>query len=104
MLAAKLRLVDNSKKGRLFTKISKKAIFKSLVTKRTRVNSQITATLVRAIGDDGANYGIIEIAKAIDIAKEKGLDVIEISPTARPPVVKIMDYGKWAHQKDRKSR
>ena len=59
---------------------------------------------MRAIGDDGTNYGIIEIAKAIDIAKEAGLDVIEISPTARPPVVKIMDYGKWSYQEEKKRR
>ncbi|OFW77964.1 translation initiation factor IF-3 [Candidatus Giovannonibacteria bacterium RIFCSPHIGHO2_12_44_12] len=79
-------------------------MFKSLATKRTRINNQITATPVRAIGDDGTNYGIIEIAKAIDIAKEAGLDVIEISPTARPPVVKIMDYGKWSYQEEKKRR
>jgi len=104
MLGAKLRLVDNSKKGQPFTRITKKAIFKSLTTKRTRINNQITASPVRAIGDDGTNYGIIEIAKAIEIAKENGLDVIEISPTAKPPVVKIMDYGKWSYQEDKKRR
>ena len=59
---------------------------------------------MRVIGDDGANYGVIEISEALKIAAEKGLDAIEISPTAKPPVVKIMDYGKWKYQEERKRR
>ncbi len=59
---------------------------------------------MRVIGDDGANYGVIEISEALKIAQEKGLDAIEISPTAKPPVVKIMDYGKWQYQEERKRR
>ncbi|OGF82597.1 translation initiation factor IF-3 [Candidatus Giovannonibacteria bacterium RIFCSPLOWO2_01_FULL_46_13] len=68
------------------------------------MNNQITATPVRAIGDDGKNYGVIEIAEVLRIANEEGLDVIEISPTAKPPVVKIMDYGKWSYQEEKKKR
>ena len=59
---------------------------------------------MRAIGDDGKNYGVIEIAEVLRIANEEGLDVIEISPTAKPPVVKIMDYGKWSYQEEKKKR
>jgi translation initiation factor IF-3 len=59
---------------------------------------------VRAIGDDGTNYGVLSTAEAIKIAQEKELDLIEISPTAKPPVVKIMDYGKWTYQEERKRR
>ncbi|MEK7162602.1 MAG: translation initiation factor IF-3 [Patescibacteria group bacterium] len=68
------------------------------------MNNQITASPVRVIGDDGANYGVIEISEALRIAQEKGLDAIEISPTAKPPVVKIMDFGKWSYQQGRKRR
>jgi len=75
-----------------------------LATQRIRINNQITATPVRAIGDDGKNYGVIEIAEVLRIANEEGLDVIEISPTAKPPVVKIMDYGKWSYQEEKKKR
>ena len=46
----------------------------------------------------------MEISEALKIAQEKGLDLIEISPTAKPPVVKIMDYGKWQYQEERKRR
>ena len=75
-----------------------------MATQRIRINNQITATPVRAIGDDGKNYGVIEIAEVLRIANEEGLDVIEISPTAKPPVVKIMDYGKWSYQEEKKKR
>lgn len=56
------------------------------------------------IGDDGTNYGVLEISEALSLAKEKGLDLIEISPTAKPPIAKIMDYGKWQYQEERKHR
>ncbi len=75
-----------------------------LATDRPRINNQITASPVRVIGDDGKNYGIIEIANAIEIAKASGLDAIEISPTAKPPVVKIIDYGKWKYQEEKKEK
>lgn len=71
---------------------------------KVRINNQITASPVRAIGDDGTNYGVIAIEEALKIAREKGIDLIEISPTANPPVVKIMDYGKWSYQEERKRR
>ncbi len=59
---------------------------------------------MRTIGDGGKNYGVIEISEALRIAKEQELDLIEISPTAKPPVVKIMDYGKWSYQEEKKRR
>ena len=59
---------------------------------------------MRVVGDDGTNYGVLEIAEALNIAKEKGLDLIEISPTAKPPVAKIMDYGKWSYQEEKKRK
>ena len=72
--------------------------------KRIRINNQITAPELRVIGDDGQNLGVISVAEAMKIAKEKELDLIEISPTARPPVAKIMDYGKFLYQENRKAR
>ena len=59
---------------------------------------------MRVIGDDGTNYGVIEVAEALRIAREQGLDAIEISPTAKPPIVKIMDFGKWQYQEEKKRR
>jgi len=59
---------------------------------------------LRVVSDDGQNLGILSTAEALRIAKEKELDLIEISPTAKPPVAKIMDYGKFLYQENRKAR
>lgn len=56
------------------------------------------------IDEDGKNLGVIEIAKALEMAKDKGLDLIEISPTAQPPIAKIMDYGKYQYQQKKKAQ
>src|SRR5215471_2312038 len=74
---------------------------------RTRLNHLIRITPVRVIGPDDEQIGVIETPEAIRMAQEKGLDLVEISPDARPPVCKIMDYGKYKYelsQKQRKSR
>lgn len=56
------------------------------------------------IDDTGNNLGVIELAEALRLAKEKSLDLIEISPTANPPVAKIMDYGKFQYQENKKAQ
>lgn len=64
---------------------------------RTKINNQITAPELRIIDDNGDNLGIISRDEAIKIAKDKGLDLIEISPTAKPPVAKIMSFDKFRY-------
>ncbi len=59
---------------------------------------------MRVISDKGENFGIINLAEALRIAKEKELDLIEISPTAKPPVAKIMDFGKFQYREQKKTR
>jgi len=59
---------------------------------------------VRVIDDEGGSLGVFEVSKALEMAKEKGLDLIEISPNAVPPVAKIMDYGKFLYKEKRKAR
>ena len=54
--------------------------------------------------DNGENLGVIPLEKALEKARETGLDLIEISPTATPPVAKIMDYGKYQYQKQKKEK
>ena len=54
------------------------------------------------IGDDGHKYGEIGIDEAHAISEEKGLDLVEVSPEARPPVVKLMDYGKFKYEQQKK--
>ena len=66
-------------------------------------NQQIRAIDVQVIGSDGNNLGILPLKKAIEKAKEEGLDLIEISPTANPPVCKIMDMGKYKYDLQKKA-
>ena len=66
-------------------------------------NQQIRAIDVQVIGSDGSNVGILPLKKAIELAKEEGLDLIEISPNANPPVCKIMDMGKYKYDLQKKT-
>ena len=62
----------------------------------------IRAAEVRLIGADGSQIGVVPLQQAQDFAREKDLDLVEISPTANPPVCKIMDYGKYIFQQKKK--
>lgn len=62
---------------------------------RARINEKITAPEVRLIDVDGNQAGIVSIREALRAAEESGYDLVEISPTAKPPVCRIMDYGKY---------
>lgn len=68
-----------------------------------RINEQIRAPEVRLIGDDGQQIGIVPIAEAQNLAREKDLDLVEIAPGAKPPVCKLMDYGKFLFQQKKKA-
>ena len=65
----------------------------------TNVNNQIRAEEVRIIGSDGEQIGVLPIKEALQRAEEKGMDLVEVSPNAKPPVCKIMDYGKYKYQR-----
>ena len=67
-----------------------------------RINNQITVPELRVIGAEGENFGVISFKEALDKAREAGLDLIEISPKAVPPVAKIMDYGKFQYAENKK--
>ena len=66
-------------------------------------NNRITAPEVQVIGSDGDNIGILNTNEAIPMAKEKGLDLIEIAPNAKPPVCKIIDMGKFKYDAQKKA-
>ncbi len=70
----------------------------------TRVNNQIRASEVRVILEDGQNLGVMQTVDAISLAREKGSDLIEISPNAVPPIAKIMDYGKFQYLENKKAK
>ena len=69
-----------------------------------RINNQIQAPELRVIMEDGGNLGVISFKEALDKAREAGLDLIEISPKANPPVAKIMDYGKFQYAENKKQK
>lgn len=69
---------------------------------RTRINEQIRAKELRVIGADGENVGVISLKEALKKAEDAGLDLIEISPNANPPVAKVMDYGKFQYEQKKK--
>lgn len=73
-------------------------------TIKTRINSAIRAPELRVVGPEGENLGLLSLAEAIKVAESHGLDLIEISPKAKPPVAKIMDFGKFRYQTGRKAR
>jgi translation initiation factor IF-3 len=72
--------------------------------KRVRVNRQIRISPVRVIGSDGSQLGIMAVEEALAKAESEGLDLVEVAATARPPVVRIMDYGKYKYEEARKAR
>jgi len=67
------------------------------------VNERIRAREIRVIDEDGAQLGIMQPFEAIKLARERGLDLVEISPTADPPVCKITDYGKYQYQQNKRA-
>lgn len=62
----------------------------------------IRAPQIRLLGEEGKVYGVVSLAEARRISEEEGLDLIEVSPNAEPPVVKLMDYGKYKYQAQKK--
>ena len=73
-------------------------------TKRVRVNRQIRISPLRVIAPDGSQMGIMEVDAALAAAQEQGLDLVEVAPMARPPVVRIMDYGKFKFEQAKQAR
>ena len=68
-----------------------------------KANERIRALDVQVIGSEGGNLGTMPLNKAIELAKQEGLDLIEISPNANPPVCKIMDMGKYKYDLQKKA-
>ena len=71
--------------------------------KGPKANERIRATQVQVISSDGKNLGTLSTQEAINIAKQKGLDLIEISPNANPPICKIIDIGKYKYDLQKKA-
>jgi len=72
--------------------------------KRVRVNEQIRLPEIRVIDAEGKQLGVLQTPEALKMAEEQGLDLVEIAPTSRPPVCKIMDFGKFKYEQSKKAR
>lgn len=68
------------------------------------INEQIRDKEIRLIGSDGEQLGVMSSREAMDLAREANLDLVKISPTAKPPVCKIIDYGKYRYEQARKEK
>ncbi len=73
-----------------------------IISDKVRINEKIRGKEFRIIADDGEQLGIMDAAAALALAESKELDLVEISPTANPPVCKIMNYGKFKYEQTRK--
>jgi translation initiation factor IF-3 len=69
-----------------------------------RVNERIRVPQVRVIGEDGSQVGVLPVREALALAQSKGLDLVEVAATSRPPVCRIMDYGKFKYEQNRRAR
>ena len=67
-----------------------------------RINEQIRVPKIRLIDEEGEMIGVITPAEGLDMAREVGLDLVEVSPNAEPPVCKILDFGKYKYQQQKK--
>ena len=74
------------------------------IVKRLRINLQIRAGKVRLIGEEGEQLGVVPSSQALQIAREHELDLVEVAPTANPPVCKVLDYGKYKYEQAKKER
>ena len=75
-----------------------------MATDRLRINNEIAAQELRVVGAGGENLGVLSLGAALAAAKQAGLDLIEISPSATPPVAKIVDYGKFEYERSKKEK
>ena len=73
-----------------------------MAERRLRVNDMIRVPEVRLIGEDGSQAGVVATEQAMEMARTEGLDLVEVSPMARPPVCKILDYGKYKFEQEKR--
>ncbi|MBA4708745.1 translation initiation factor IF-3 [Aquitalea sp. FJL05] len=70
--------------------------------REARINGEITAREIRLVGMEGEQIGVVGLREAMALAEENDVDLVEISPTAQPPVCKLMDYGKFKYEQSKK--
>ncbi len=75
-----------------------------LISNELRINEEIRAKEIRVVSGEGEQLGIMLVRDALRIAQEKELDLVEVAPTAKPPVCRIMDYGKYRYEQSKRER
>lgn len=96
-------LLKNYQK-KFYIRATKLRRFTIAAKKTAKRNEQINSSEIRLIDNDGSQVGIITIEEAIELAKSKGMDVVEVSPNASPPVCRVMDFGKFVFEQKKKSQ
>jgi len=76
----------------------------SVISKKALINEEIKAKEVRVVSADGAQIGVLSIEKALRMAFEAGLDLVEIAPEGKPPVCKIMDFGRYRFEREKREK
>jgi translation initiation factor IF-3 len=74
------------------------------IVRQLRINNWVRAKEVRLIGSNGENHGVIPVEQARGIARESGLDLVEVDPNGSPPVCRVLDYGKYKYQQAKRER
>lgn len=77
---------------------------KNIAKEEPRINEQIRIKEIRVVGDEGEQLGVMSPREAMEIANERHLDLVEIAPTAKPPVCRIMDYGKYRYEQQKREK
>ena len=75
-----------------------------IISKDWKINDEIRAKEVRLVGDDGEQMGIVPTTEALRIAEERELDLVEVAPSAKPPVCRFMDYGKFKFEQSKREK
>jgi translation initiation factor IF-3 len=90
----------------LLTKVPHRGQWRQIISRpvQTRVNERIRIREVRLIDEEGEQVGIIPTFEALQMARDRGLDLVEVAPNAMPPVCRLMDYGKFRYETSRKER
>ena len=77
---------------------------KTISSKDQRVNEEIRAPEVRLIDEEGSQIGVVPVSEALQIARTRGTDLVEVAPNAVPPVCRLMDYGKFLYERSKRER
>lgn len=91
-------------RGDLFRAPTTPQHWRNVISNEFRINERIRVPEVRLVGPQGEQVGIVRVEQALQLAREQDLDLVEVAPDARPPVCKLMDYGKFKYENAQKAR